>query len=400
MSFKKPKESLKTIKKPSNDMCASSNWEELFPSQKNEKALRGLTCRSQKFAALSLSKNKIGVTDLESKTNKRLQDDNKEFVVANKKHKPEPNILEDTLFDNINLTQVLMNSGETSPCSISSTPETPKLEPFSSHLNNTRDQLDSSQLSQFFTNSQVLHQIDSIELEENKSHDHSNPLKVSTDKKSIEKNLGKNLGDVLNDKNREEIEWFFNQVEHSVSMMGTDFQNDNENVTKMLESLFNTQAGGAVIDKTVINGSVIRNKIDDQLSLSSFNESFASALKQVLLSNAAKEVVIPKTVNNTTIQENNSKFTEMGPFYGLPLRIKELIKLYKGIEELYDWQDECLKLPAIEERKNLIYALPTSGGKTLVAEILMLREIVCRKKNAIFILPFVAIVQEKVNISL
>jgi hypothetical protein len=41
-------------------MCASSNWEELFPSQKNENALRGLTCRSQKFAALSLSKNKIG----------------------------------------------------------------------------------------------------------------------------------------------------------------------------------------------------------------------------------------------------------------------------------------------------------------------------------------------------
>jgi hypothetical protein len=41
-------------------MCASSNWEELFPSQKNEKALCGLTNRSQKFAALSLSKNKIG----------------------------------------------------------------------------------------------------------------------------------------------------------------------------------------------------------------------------------------------------------------------------------------------------------------------------------------------------
>lgn len=62
-----------------------------------------------------------------------------------------------------------------------------------------------------------------------------------------------------------------------------------------------------------------------------------------------------------------------------------------------EWQKACLNLDSVLHRKNLIYSLPTSGGKTLVAEILIFKEILCRKKDALLILPYVSLVQEKVN---
>ena len=68
----------------------------------------------------------------------------------------------------------------------------------------------------------------------------------------------------------------------------------------------------------------------------------------------------------------------------------------KNVTEMFEWQCECLKNPKVLfDGANLVYSAPTSAGKTLVSEILLIKNIVERKKKALFILPFVSVVREK-----
>lgn len=49
----------------------------------------------------------------------------------------------------------------------------------------------------------------------------------------------------------------------------------------------------------------------------------------------------------------------------------------------------------LSQGRNLVYCAPTSGGKSLVAEVLMLRRVLTTGRPAMVVLPFVSICSEK-----
>ena len=86
------------------------------------------------------------------------------------------------------------------------------------------------------------------------------------------------------------------------------------------------------------------------------------------------------------------------PRYGLPQRlVKNFASL--GINSIYPWQSSCLLgRGLLNGEKNLVYTAPTGGGKSLVADVLMLKRVIeDSTKKAILVLPYVALVQEKLK---
>ena len=84
--------------------------------------------------------------------------------------------------------------------------------------------------------------------------------------------------------------------------------------------------------------------------------------------------------------------------YGLP---DSLVRNFSslGINAIYPWQSACLRgRNILSGTKNLVYTAPTGGGKSLVADLLMLKKVIENpKKKAIMVLPYVALVQEKLT---
>jgi len=68
-----------------------------------------------------------------------------------------------------------------------------------------------------------------------------------------------------------------------------------------------------------------------------------------------------------------------------------------NISTLYNWQKDCIYTTNVNNGSNLVYCAPTGGGKTIVAEFIIFRSVCGLNKKAIFVLPFVSLVVEKVE---
>ncbi|KAI6331128.1 hypothetical protein MCOR29_001669 [Pyricularia oryzae] len=85
------------------------------------------------------------------------------------------------------------------------------------------------------------------------------------------------------------------------------------------------------------------------------------------------------------------------PVYALPTQLVQNFASL-GIHSIYPWQKQCLLGPGLlRGEKNLVYTAPTGGGKSLVADVLMLKQVAAEPgAKALLVLPYVALVQEKV----
>ena len=84
--------------------------------------------------------------------------------------------------------------------------------------------------------------------------------------------------------------------------------------------------------------------------------------------------------------------------YGLPDRLVSNLEL-AGVRSIYPWQSSCLLGKGIlAGQQNLVYTAPTGAGKSLIADVLLLKKVIEQPtKKAILVLPYVALVQEKLK---
>ncbi|XP_065358466.1 DNA polymerase theta [Calliphora vicina] len=136
----------------------------------------------------------------------------------------------------------------------------------------------------------------------------------------------------------------------------------------------------------------IQNKVDTNVSKANSNIKNAAGKNKESKVNDSKDTEKAKAIEIST---DNLEALKSIKAWNLPLSILAEYER-KGVKKMFDWQIQCLSNPKVLfEHCNLVYSAPTSAGKTLVSEILLLKTVLERGKKVLLILPFISVVREK-----
>lgn len=105
-----------------------------------------------------------------------------------------------------------------------------------------------------------------------------------------------------------------------------------------------------------------------------------------------------KGMSATQGSSQNPLLSLANPKYGLPDTLTANFAAL-GVNTIYAWQASCLLARGLlSGERHLVYTAPTGGGKSLVADVLLLKRIIENpNRKAILVLPYVALVQEKLK---
>ncbi|MFW5912883.1 MAG: ATP-dependent DNA helicase [Candidatus Hadarchaeota archaeon] len=87
------------------------------------------------------------------------------------------------------------------------------------------------------------------------------------------------------------------------------------------------------------------------------------------------------------------RIDELKEEHGVPEEVVGVLE-EKGIKELYEPQAEAIKRGVLDG-KNFVLSIPTAAGKTLIAELAMLKSIFSEGGNCLYIVPLRALASEK-----
>lgn len=257
-------------------------------------------------------------------------------------------IFESTL-GSINVTNIL----ETNEIS----PDRARIDPFrnlsfSDNINQQQESETDLELSQFF-NTQVIKQLDNVttnienpiksdflknEMESPLMHSFEERLKMkSISKISIDEEIKERSGLFEDEKitiqYRQEVDNLFDELEQTIFTMGVG--KSQKIPDDILNVIFNT--GYEHPPTKDIKLEEIEKTNLREPNEPSPNKSFYDIIKQALKKSGEQSGSSKENINKSNISINLTKmeYIALGPFYGLPIKVKELIMQYKGIEELY-----------------------------------------------------------------